>query len=96
MTRAVFSCIAFAMSVAIGFSAAAADEPAPEVSSITIAVAPFERDAPPGTAVPDIDWAFNDWSGDAAGNSNPTLVTVSGITVVQANFIQVIVLARNT
>jgi len=60
MTRAVLSCIAFAMSVAIGFSAAAADEPAPEVSSITIAVAPFERDAPPGAAVPDIETLLAD------------------------------------
>jgi lipopolysaccharide transport protein LptA len=60
MTRAVFSCIAFAMSVAIGFSAAATDEPAPQASSIAIAVAPFERDAPPGAALPDIETLLAD------------------------------------
>jgi lipopolysaccharide transport protein LptA len=60
MTRAVFSCIAFAMSVAIGFSAAATDEPAPQASSIAIAVAHFERDAPPGAALPDIETLLAD------------------------------------
>jgi lipopolysaccharide transport protein LptA len=60
MTRVVFSCIAFAMSVAIGFSSAAADEPAPAVSSITIAVAPFERNVPPGAAVPDVETLLAD------------------------------------
>jgi len=60
MTRAVFSCIAFAMSVAIGFSAAAADAHAPAVSSIAIAVAPFERNVPPGAAVPDIETLLAD------------------------------------
>ena len=61
MMRAVFSCIALAMSVAVGFSAAAADAPATaRRASIAIAVAPFERDAPPGAALPDIETLLAD------------------------------------
>jgi lipopolysaccharide transport protein LptA len=60
MTRAASSCIAFAMSFAMGFSAGAADEPDPEASSIAIAVAPFERDAAPGAALPDIETLLAD------------------------------------
>jgi lipopolysaccharide transport protein LptA len=52
--------IAFVLGVAVGFSAAAAEEPAPAQSSIAIAVAPFERDAPPGATVPDVDTLLAD------------------------------------
>jgi hypothetical protein len=41
------------------------------------------------TAIADIDWVFDSWSGAAAGNANPNTITISGATVVQANFIQV-------
>jgi lipopolysaccharide transport protein LptA len=54
MTRAGFTCVALATSVAIAFSAAAADAPAQGSSPIAIAVAPFERDARSGAAMPDV------------------------------------------
>jgi len=56
----VLSCIAVASSIAIGLAAAAADDSVRDVSSIAIAVAPFERDAPPGAAVPDVDTLLAD------------------------------------
>lgn len=54
MMRAGSSCVVLAMSVAIAFSAALADAPAQGSSSIAIAVAPFERDASSGAAMPDV------------------------------------------
>jgi lipopolysaccharide transport protein LptA len=60
MTLAVFSCIAIAASVAVSFSAQAADAHAQGVSSLSIAVAPFERDAPSGVALPDIETLLAD------------------------------------
>jgi lipopolysaccharide transport protein LptA len=60
MKHAVSSCIAFAVTVAVGFSAASAEPPVRDVSSLAIAVAPFEREAPPGAVVPDIETLLAD------------------------------------
>jgi len=60
MTRLLLSCIAITSGLAIGLAAAAADDPVRDVSSLAIAVAPFERDAPPGAAVPDVDTLLAD------------------------------------
>jgi hypothetical protein len=38
------------------------------------------------TAVPDAGWSFANWTGDAAGASNPVLVTVDGNKAVTANY----------
>jgi len=48
---------------------------------------------PPGTivqltAIPDIGWTFNHWSGDLTGNTNPTTITMNSNKIVYANFTQ--------
>jgi lipopolysaccharide transport protein LptA len=60
MMRAVLFCIAISSIIATGLTAAAAEKPAGDVSSIAIAVASFERHAPPGVAVPDVDTLLAD------------------------------------
>jgi hypothetical protein len=38
------------------------------------------------TAVPDTDWQFSSWSGDASGSSNPFLVTMNASKSITATF----------
>jgi len=38
------------------------------------------------TAVPEIGYAFDHWSGEASGSSNPTTITIHGDTTVVAHF----------
>jgi hypothetical protein len=40
------------------------------------------------TAVPNLGWSFNAWSGDASGSVSPTTVTMTGNKVVTATFTQ--------
>ncbi len=39
------------------------------------------------TAKPSLDYAFKDWSGDAAGSQNPLTITVDGTETIIANFV---------
>lgn len=38
------------------------------------------------TAIPDVDWLFYSWDGDAYGEINPLYITVLGTTNITANF----------
>jgi hypothetical protein len=48
------------------------------------------------TAVPDAGWAFDSWSGDVTGTTNPASLTVSGNMSVTATFVPTYTLAVNT
>jgi len=40
------------------------------------------------TAVPEVGWSFDHWSGDATGTANPVSITIVGNTAVTAHFTQ--------
>jgi len=40
------------------------------------------------TATPELGWTFNGWSGGATGVTNPVTITITGNTVVTANYSQ--------
>jgi uncharacterized repeat protein (TIGR02543 family) len=48
------------------------------------------------TAVPDPNWAFDFWSGDLSGSTNPEQITITGDMSVTANFTDQYTLALNT
>ena len=59
-----------------------------------VAIIPEKSDYQPGETVTidasaEPDWAFNGWSGDATGATNPLTITISGHTSITANFKQI-------